>query len=163
LTFKQTYDLMGNTLACEVFRLRSPLKRETTLEALIKNVSRPLGWKFHNIENMDQNGTPDVLLLRRAEYWFIECKMLKVNRLMSVLDNLKWQPGQLPYMKRAQTLKLNYMLAVGHRDQVAILKGVFNDYTLDNPDFIRQIGIRQERPTIMEGKSGGRFHTDHTP
>lgn len=62
-----------------------------------------------------------MLLLKGDSYLMIEGKRLKKKQLNSIEDDLTYQFGQLAFMKRALTLDLCYMLAVGKGSKIAYI------------------------------------------
>lgn len=117
-------------------RSTSDLDLETGVYEEIKRRANKFGWRYLRVDTTDQKGFPDILLLRKGEYWLIEGKLLKKKKLSSISDDIHWQFGQQAVMKRSITLNLNYMLAVGKGREVAFIKGESNDGRSDYPDFI---------------------------
>lgn len=132
---------MGSVVECVVLQTATEFNKEVKVTDFIKRVSQKSGWKCLKIDTTGQIGFPDNLLLKRATYWQIEAKLLKKKKLVSIEDDLRYQFGQIAYMKRAFTLGLNYMLVVGKGHKIAFIKGTSNHATKcsDYPDFVRQI------------------------
>lgn len=137
--FQPTYNFFNETVTCRASQVTVNFHRESKVVHWIIDRANKQGWKCIPIETEDKRGFPDLLLLRAKEYWQIEVKHLKKKQLITIQDDLRWQKGQLPYMKRALTLDLNYMLAVGKDNQIAFIKGENNAKRSDYPDYTRLI------------------------
>ncbi len=119
MIFQPTYDFFGRSISCRVIETDRQFSRETVTYSFIKQ--RWATWKYHRIDTTDQIGFPDVLLLKDYRALLIEGKLLKKKALKCIQDDIKFQPGQLPYMKRSLTLGLPYLLAVGKGNLIAFI------------------------------------------
>lgn len=119
----------------------SSFRRETSVYAAVTELAKATGWRRFRIETKDQQGFPDILLVRRAEYWLIEAKMLHKAHLVSVEDDLVWQFGQLAFMNRALHHGNPYALAVAKGHTLAFIVGGPDDIAR-YPDFVERSGIR---------------------
>lgn len=128
--FQPHYEVFGQVMQCNVVHLPNPLKLETGIYRFLKPVVQADGWKYSRIDTTDQQGWPDVTLLRGQEYNLIECKMLKKVRLQDILNDIHFEFGQVPFMARSLSLKLNYTLAVGKGHKLAFIQGSYNPWTI---------------------------------
>lgn len=108
-------------LTCKSSQVSSVFKLESDSYRHIKRTSSKAGWKFIRVDTVNKIGFPDILLLKKEEYWLIEVKRLKRKKLISIADNLEFQFGQLAFMQRAFTLKLKYLLCVVKDNSIAII------------------------------------------
>lgn len=122
MVFKSTYELFGQELVTKVLQAPAPFKLERDMYMFLKQVALEEGWKFLRVDTVDQQGFPDVLLLRGDEYLLIEAKLLKNKRLLDVADNLNFEFGQIPFAVRALKTGINYALAVGKGNELALLQ-----------------------------------------
>ncbi len=135
--FLRHYDFFGSTVECIILQTAVEFNTETNIYKYIKKASTKAYWKYLRIDTKSKIGFPDVLLLRKDNYWQIEAKMLRKNKLISLQDDLKWQFGQLAYMKNAFSRNLNYMLVVGKNNSIAFLIGGYNAKSVSYPDFVK--------------------------
>lgn len=140
--FAERYALFDSTWACRSWQVQAKIANETGTYGYIKKLVRSHGWKYKRVETIDQDGFPDIMVFKGPNYWAIESKMLTKRKLVRIEDDLKWQPGQLPFMKRSHTLNMNYMLLIYGKGTMASIIGDYNEQRVDYPDFIRQAGIR---------------------
>lgn len=129
-TFKPQYEVFGQLFHCTVIQLPNPIKLETDVYKWIKKFVQSEGWKYSRIDTTDQQGWPDITVLRKQEYNLIEGKLLKKKRLVDVADDIEFEFGQLPFMVRSSKLKINYTLAVGKGYQLAIIQGAYNPWKI---------------------------------
>lgn len=134
--FQERYALFDSMWVCKTLQTHVNVKLESQSYAYIKHATRSHGWKYHRIETIDQDGFPDVIVFKGSQYWLIESKVLKKKALISLSDDLQWQPGQLALMKRSHTLKMNYLLFVHKGLELAVIKGEHHGQCTDYPDFI---------------------------
>ena len=122
--FKPAYKFFGHELQCAVIHTTKTFKLEVKdMYPYLKSMFSK--WKWHRIDTTNQIGFPDILLLRGGSYILIEAKILKKKQLNSIENDLVFQPGQLPFMKRSLTLRLDYILAVAKDNQIAFIKGAY--------------------------------------
>lgn len=113
---------------------------EKKLTDYLKKLTQKAGWKYLRVDTANQMGFPDILLLKQKTYWQIEAKILRKKQLVSLEDDIKWQYGQIGYMKRALTLNLNYMLVVAKDNSIVFIKGDHNDTKCScYPHFVEQL------------------------
>jgi len=113
---------------------------ETDSYTYLNKTAKTFGWKCIRVDTVGQQGFPDILMLRKNEYWLIEAKLLKKKSLCSIADDLTWQFGQLAFAKRALTLGLNYMIVVVKHRTIAYIKGAPNAESITHyPDFVRLV------------------------
>ena len=117
--FKDSYIFFGKTVACRVIDTNKQFKLETATYDYIKK--RYKTWKYLKVDTLNQIGFPDVLLLNGYQYLLIEAKLLKKKQLNSIEDDLKFEFGQLPFMKNALRLGLAYMLVVAKNNKIAFI------------------------------------------
>ena len=139
MPFQDQYTLLNSVAECRVISSATEFSLEKQLTNFLSRLTRKAGWKYLRIDTTDQQGFPDILLLKRDTYWQIEAKLLKKKRLVSLENDLRYEFGQVAYMKRAFTLGLNYMLVVSKGSKIAFIKGIPPNETQcsDYPDFIR--------------------------
>lgn len=119
--FQKRYDLMSLGLIVEVIDISFKFRLEIDIYAYIKRLTQLAGFKYHRIDTVNQQGFPDILLLKNDDYCLIEAKMLKKKKLVSLEDDLEWQFGQIAYAVRAVTLEHDYLLAVGRHNKLALI------------------------------------------
>lgn len=120
--FKPTYNFFGHELDCTVRHTSKAFKLEVKdMYPWLKIAFSK--WKWHRIDTVNQIGFPDILLLQGGRYRLIEAKILKKKQLNTIEDDLVFQPGQIPFMKRSLTLNLDYILVVAKDNQIAFIKG----------------------------------------
>lgn len=136
--FKPSYTLFDSVWTCRVLQVHRPFRLENETYTHIKRITRNCGWKYRRVETIDQDAFPDIIVFKGVEYWLIESKVLRKKRLVSIADDLTWQPGQLSFMKRSHTLRMNYLLFVYCGAQLAALRGDFDEQgqRVNYPDFI---------------------------
>lgn len=138
--FLNHYILLESAAICKSSQVAATFSNESKLTDYLKKITRNAGWKYLRVDTTNQMGFPDILLLKKKTYWQIEAKILRKKKLVSLEDDLKWQFGQIGYMKRALTLNLNYMLVVGKESSIAFIKGDHNGSECsDYPDFVGQL------------------------
>lgn len=138
--FKPTYKVFNSDVACRTVQVTSNFVQETDSYEYLKNIAQPFGWKCIRIDTVGQQGFPDILMLRKNEYWLIESKRLKKKSLDVIEDDVVWQFGQLAFAKRALTLELNYMIVVVKHKTIAYIKGVHDaESIISYPDFVGQL------------------------
>lgn len=136
--FLSSYTFFNSTVVCRTFDTAVEFDKETKIYTFLKNRASKLNWHYSRIDTDGQIGFPDILLLKKSTYWQIEAKLLKKKSLKNIQDDLRWQFGQLAYMKQALTLGLNYMLVVSKNNTIAfIMQGGLNNDITDYPDFVR--------------------------
>lgn len=136
--FLPTYNLFGAELTTRVSVVGSSFKVEQDSYAYFKKIASAKGWRCLRVETSGQDGFPDILLIRKQEYWLMEVKRLKKAKLRVIEDDLEWQFGQLAFAKRSLTKENNYLLAVVKGNNVAYIKGVYDvQSTVSYPDFVR--------------------------
>ena len=116
-----SYEVMGLRVACAEVQATRSFSLETKVYKYLKQVYNKAGWKFIRVDTTNQIGFPDCLCLKGSEYVLIEAKMLKTKKLTSVLDNMTWQPGQIPFMLQALIKKQCYLLIVAKGSKLLIL------------------------------------------
>lgn len=135
--------MLNSLVVCKHVKTAKEFKLEVKdMYPYIKAQAQKFGWKYMRVETSDQDGFPDILLVRGSEYWFIEAKILKKKALVSLLDDLNWQFGQIGFMKRALTKRLRYILAVAKGKEIVYILGEYyeeNSKLTDNADFIELI------------------------
>lgn len=119
--FQDTYNFFNHELTCYHEKVGSWFKLENDSYSYIKHVFQAKGWKYHRIDTVNAQGFPDILLLKGPIYLSIESKRLKKKQLNSIENDLKWQFGQLGYMKRSLSLELNYILSVVKDNHIAYI------------------------------------------
>lgn len=114
----KTFSLFGSTLKALVLPYKGGAKKESALYTLMKDKAEKLCWTFVRVETKDQQGFPDMLLLKGPSFWLIEAKKLYKKNLYSIKDDLHWQYGQLGFLATAVTQKMPYCLLVGAKDHI---------------------------------------------
>lgn len=139
--FSDSYSFFNDTVTCLSKQVTVKFPLETTLTTYIKKISRKARWKYVKVDTVNQIGFPDILLLRQADYWQIEAKILRKKALTSIEDDLRWKFGQIGYMKNALTRNLNYILIVAKNSHIAFIKGASNEQIIckDYPKFIKRL------------------------
>ena len=117
--FKDTYNFFGQDLICIRRKVNKTFVVESDVDHFIKKIFK--GWKYIKVDTVNQIGFPDNLLMKDSRYILIESKMLKKKELNVLEDDLKWQPGQLPFMKQALMLGLSYKLVVAKGNTLAYI------------------------------------------
>lgn len=112
---------MGLRVACVELQATRNFSVEDEVYPYIKQVVNANAYKFMRIDTTNQIGMPDCLCLRGPEYSLIEVKRLKTNKLVSVLDNVTWQPGQIPFMLQALLKKQSYLLIIAKDNRLLII------------------------------------------
>ena len=119
MIFQDSYIIFDKDVNCCVLPVSKPIRLETAVYKFIKE--HFIGWDCRRMETPDQDGFPDVLLMKGKEYILIEAKVLKKKKLVSVADDIKYEFGQLAFMARSFTKGRPYLLAVGKGTQVAFI------------------------------------------
>ena len=127
--FETDYIFKETAVVCLAKRTTVVFSKESNIYSYLKRLSQNAGWKFLRVDTTNQMGFPDILLLKGNTYWQIEAKLLKKKKLVTIEDDLKFQFGQLAYMKRALTLNLNYALVVAKDTTIAFITGATNEET----------------------------------
>ncbi len=126
---------MGLRVACKEIQATRSFALEADVYTYLKRVLNNDGWKFIRVDTQGQQGFPDCLCLKGSQYMLIEVKMLKTKKLNNILDNMKWQPGQVPFMLQALTKKQSYLLVVAKGNSLLIIGSKNNVWTMfNNPD-----------------------------
>lgn len=112
---------MGMRVACAEVQATRPFTLESQVYDYLKKCFNKQGYKFIRVDTTNQIGFPDCVCLRQAEYCLIEAKMLKTKKLVRVLDNVAWQPGQIPFMLKALLTKQCYLLIIAKDSTLLIL------------------------------------------
>ena len=118
---EDSYEVMGKRLACFELQANRSFKLESEVYSYLKRVMNTLRYKFIRVDTNNQIGFPDCLCLKGSEYILIEAKMLKTKKLTSVLDNVTFQPGQIPFLLQAVLKKQCYLLIVARDNKLLIL------------------------------------------
>ncbi len=116
-----SYEIMGKRVACRELQATRSFSLEHEVYPCLKRHANTAGWKFIRVDTQGQQGFPDCLLLKGKEYWLVEVKMLKTKKLKNPLDNVTWQPGQIPFMLQALQRKHRYLLVIAKADKLLIL------------------------------------------
>jgi hypothetical protein len=119
--FKQEYDFFGHKLACWYMTVGTTFTLELKSYPFIKKVWNARGYKAIRMETSHPDGFPDFLIIKGKEYILMEVKVLKKKQLKVLEDDLVWQFGQLPYMKRSLSQGFNYILTVVKDNQLAYI------------------------------------------
>lgn len=118
----------------------APFKVETQLYTFIKNKSTSRGWRYIRIENKLQNGFPDIVLMKAFDYCLVEAKVCRKAKFNSIIDDVKWQVGQIDFFYRSIKAGCKQLVAVYHKDIVHYITG--GNYVAENlPDFVRLSGL----------------------
>lgn len=136
--FQERYNVFGVEVRCVVTQCASTFPRESSLYTHVRRIALARDWRYIRVDTQDQIGFPDILLMRKREFWLIEGKMLKKRQLRSLEDDLQWQFGQLAFMNRALVSGVPYILAVAKGDCLAYISGVENDVAC-YPDFVELV------------------------
>lgn len=118
---KSEYEVMGGTVHCESFTTYKSFKLEDEVYAWLKRTMNNKGWRYTKLDEQGQAGIPDCLLLKGEKNWLIEVKMLKRKKLTSILDNLHFEPGQIPWMLKALKNKERYLLLVAKDNHIILI------------------------------------------
>jgi len=118
---EDAYEVMGLRVACAEVQVTRPFSLEKQVYVYLKRVFNKAGWKFIRVDTQGQQGFPDCLCLRGSKYVLIEAKMLKTKKLTNVLDNMVFQPGQIPFMLQALIKKQSYLLIVAKDNKLLII------------------------------------------
>lgn len=135
--FAPRYTVFEKEVCCAVVQQASAFKRESSVYKALTELAQEKGWRRFRIETKDQQGFPDMLFVRRGEYWLVEAKMLHKARLVYVEDDLVWQFGQLAFMNRALHYGNPYALVVAKGRSLACIVGGPDDVAC-YPDFIER-------------------------
>ena len=128
---------MNVATVCTTLNTVATFSKEPKIHTVLKVLTRKKYWKYCRIETVNQIGMPDALLLRGDTYWLVEAKILKKKQLVSLENDLVWQFGQIAFMQKSLKNKLNYMLAVGKDNMLALIIGDYHARECSNyPDFI---------------------------
>ncbi len=115
------YEIMGLRVAC----IEVQATRSFSLEHQVYTYLRPIfnkhGYKFVRVDTQNEIGMPDCLCLKGKEYSLIEVKLLKTKKLVSLLDNVSWQPGQIPFMLQALNKNQSYLLIIAKDRKLLII------------------------------------------
>ena len=106
------YNFLGEKIYCKSIITKLEFSYEFEIYSLIKRTATKAGYRYIRIDTQGQQGFPDILLLKGQKYIQIEAKFLRRKQLNSIVDDLKWQFGQIAYMKRSFMNNENYILAV---------------------------------------------------
>lgn len=115
------YEVMGVHVVCKELRATCTFKLEDQVYSYLKKIFNKHAYKFIRVDTTNQIGMPDCLCLRGPEYVLVEVKMLKTNKLTSVLENVTWQAGQIPFMLQALLKKQCYLLIIAKNDKLLII------------------------------------------
>lgn len=132
--FQERYSLKGLEVHCRALQWTSTFRLETSVYDYVKKAANAKGWRYIRVDTLNQQGFPDIILLRGREYFFVEGKLLKKAALRSIEDDLEWQFGQVGFMYRAISCGNPYVLAVAKGHTIAFLYGGSNESAY-HPDF----------------------------
>lgn len=121
---------MNQVVACAEVQATTWFKLEHSVYPYIGKMFKRAGYTFHRIDTVNQIGFPDCLCIRESDYFLIEVKLLKTNKLTDLLTNLKWQPGQIPFMLNALRNNQKYLLVVAKGDKLLIIGAKTNVWTM---------------------------------
>lgn len=139
----QEYEVMGLRVVCKELRATRSFSLEDQVYPYLKKIFNRKGYRFIRVDTTNQIGMPDCLCLKGPEYVLIEVKMLKTKKLVSILDNMTWQPGQIPFMLQAILKKQCYLLIVAKDDKLLVIGE--KDYVrtmLNHTDNFGQLRVR---------------------
>lgn len=119
--FAAEYNVLGTVFRTVWLKLGRTVRIETELYPYIKNTVQANGYMYNRIETPAQDGVPDILITQGMSYSWIEVKRLTKPKLQVVEDDLKWQFGQLGFLKRCAHSKTAYVLAVVKQDNLCLL------------------------------------------
>jgi hypothetical protein len=118
--FKQSYIFFGHSVDCLTIETNTTFKLEVPdMYPYLKKYCNT--WKFQRIDTTNQIGFPDILLLKKGDYVLMEAKILKKKQLNSIEDDLKFEFGQIAFMKRSLTLGLSYILVVAKGNLISFI------------------------------------------
>ena len=140
---KDSYEVMGLRVACAEVQVTRTFPLEKDVYKYLKRKFNEAGWKFIRVDTQGQQGFPDCLCLKGSEYILIEAKMLKTKKLVNVLDNMTWQPGQIPFLLQALIKKQSYLLIVAKDNKLLIIgDNYYVRKLLSDTNYFGQLRIR---------------------
>ena len=117
--FSTAYRVFDITLSCIVIPVNNIITKEKDVYKEVLKLHRD--WRVIKIDLGVQIGFPDHIAFKGPEYRVIESKYLRKEALNSIVDDLHFEPGQIPYMYKALKNKEHYLLFVGKQNFIAII------------------------------------------
>ena len=119
--FKSRYKLFGIPLKCLEIDTVRYFSLESDIYKYLNTLFTQQGWKFIRIETVNQDGFPDMLIVKDDRFVLIEAKRLNKKRLNVIEDDLTFEFGQLPFAVKAFKSGLNYALVVSKENKLAVI------------------------------------------
>ena len=134
---ERTYDVFGVCYACTEAHARTTFDREFDVYPRLKEAFESCGWLFNRVETAQKDGFPDIIVAKGDDYFFVEVKMLHKRVLKDIAEDLKWQFGQLAFLKKADMRGVHYLLVVAKEDRLFFIRR--NHAAFDIADVIERL------------------------
>ncbi len=121
LISQEEYEIFGKRVACVELQATRSFRLEGETYPYLASILKRLRYKVMRVDTTNQIGMPDLLCLKGDEYILIEVKRLKRQKLTNILDNLHWQPGQVPFMLQALIKQQSYLLIVAKGNRLLVI------------------------------------------
>ena len=130
--FLANYTIFEDEYVCTIVQSKSVFNKEMAVYPKLKTVFEKDGWLFNRVETGGKDGIPDIFIAKGDDYYFIEVKMLHKKALKNVADDLKWQFGQLAFLKKAAMKKIHYILLVVKESTCCFIRRKDETFNLSN-------------------------------